>query len=217
MIEVENLCVSLGTGSSAVDVLRGLNMRVGRGERVAIVGPSGSGKSTLLSVLAGLETPTSGRVVVAGQDYAGLSQAELTAHRGANIGIIFQSFHLLAGLNALENIMLPLELSGAADTQRGQELLEAVGLGERGEHLPSQLSGGEQQRVAIARALITAPQLLLADEPTGNLDQQTGGRVLDLLMRLSETHNTTLLLITHDSGVAARCDRVVEMRDGKIL
>ena len=220
MIELEDIYVSLPLPAARVNILRGVNLQVAAGEKLALMGPSGSGKSTLLMVMAGLEPPTAGRITIAAQDYADMDEAACTRFRGAHIGIVFQSFHLIGGMTALENVLLPLELStqtGRADIEeRAVQLLDDVGLAHRAHHYPLQLSGGEQQRVAIARALITHPPVLLADEPTGNLDQDTGAAILALLMDLTNRYNTTLVVITHDAQVAARCDRIVEIRDGCI-
>ncbi len=220
MININNLCVSLPSKSGRVNILRGVSFAVAAAETIALTGPSGSGKSTLLMVMAGLEPATAGQVLIGGKNYATMDEAALTKFRGAHIGIVFQSFHLIAGMTARENIMLPLELaqvSPPAAQSRADQLLADVGLAARAAHYPAQLSGGEQQRVAIARALIAKPPVLLADEPTGNLDQATGDLILDLLMKLTEQYKTTLFLITHDSKVAARCDRRIEIRDGMIL
>lgn len=220
MININNLCVSLPSKSGRVNILRGVSFAVAAAETIALTGPSGSGKSTLLMVMAGLEPATAGQVLIGGKNYATMDEAALTKFRGAHIGIVFQSFHLIAGMTARENIMLPLELAQVSPPEaqiRADQLLADVGLAARAAHYPTQLSGGEQQRVAIARALIAKPPVLLADEPTGNLDQATGDLILDLLMKLTEQYKTTLFLITHDSKVAARCDRRIEIRDGMIL
>ncbi|MBE8190850.1 MAG: ABC transporter ATP-binding protein [Alphaproteobacteria bacterium] len=220
MININNLCVSLPSKSGRVNILRGVSFAVAAAETIALTGPSGSGKSTLLMVMAGLEPATAGQVLIGGKNYATMDEAALTKFRGAHIGIVFQSFHLIAGMTARENIMLPLELAQVSPPEaqiRADQLLADVGLAARAAHYPAQLSGGEQQRVAIARALIAKPPVLLADEPTGNLDQATGDLILDLLMKLTEQYKTTLFLITHDSKVAARCDRRIEIRDGMIL
>lgn len=185
---------------------------------MGLVGPSGSGKSTLMAVLAGLEGISGGRVAVDGRDLADLNEDALARFRRDTIGIVFQSFHLIPTMTALENVALPLELAGAEEAfPQARTALEAVGLGHRLTHYPAQLSGGEQQRAALARATVTRPRLLLADEPTGNLDQETGADVIDLLFSLQSRHGATLLLITHDPGLAERCDRVVGMRDGRLV
>ena len=217
MIQIENLHVTLPSLAGAVNILRGIDLQVSAGQKLGLIGPSGSGKSTLLMVLAGLEPPTSGRVDVAGRDYRQMSEDELARFRRQHVGIVFQSFHLVPTMTAMENVALPLELSGRGDGfEAAAELLEEVGLSHRLDHYPAQMSGGEQQRVAIARALAANPPVLFADEPTGNLDQSTGQAIMDLLMRLAEERNTTLVLITHDAELARRCDTVVTMRDGKI-
>lgn len=201
-----------------VNILRGINLDVARGETLGVVGPSGSGKSTMMMVIAGLERPTGGSVHVAGQDLATLNEDALARFRRQQVGIVFQAFHLIPTMNALENVAVPLEFSGDRNAfDRARESLEMVGLGHRLDHYPSQLSGGEQQRVALARAFAPGPDLLLADEPTGNLDGETGERIIEALFELSEQHGTTLLLITHDPAIAARCDRTVHLRDGQIV
>ena len=200
-----------------VNVLRGVDLVIASGETLGVVGPSGSGKSTLLMVMAGLERPSAGRIAVAGQDLAGLDEDALARLRRDRIGIVFQSFHLIPTMTALENVAVPLELAGRDDAfaAAGEEL-GRVGLGHRLEHYPSQLSGGEQQRVALARAFVARPGLLLADEPTGNLDGATGRAIIDLLFEMNERHGTTLVLVTHDPTLAARCRRVVRVEDGRI-
>ena len=218
MILLEDVRLSLPSAAGTVDILRGLDFRAGAGESVGLVGPSGSGKSTLLAVIAGLERPTAGRVEVAGADLGSLDEDRLALFRRDNIGILFQAFHLVPTMTALENVAIPLEFAGRSDAfERAAEGLSAVGLGPRLQHYPAQLSGGEQQRVALARALACTPKLLLADEPTGNLDQATGAEVVALLFELCRAHGSTLVLITHDIGLAERCDRIAEMRDGRIL
>ena len=216
-IRLRNVQLTLGAGGSAVHVLKGMELTVGRGESLGVVGPSGSGKSTLLMVLAGLERADSGLVEVAGQSLEGLSEDRLAAFRGRNIGIVFQSFHLIPNMTAIENVAVPLELAGAADafTRAAQEL-EAVGLGHRLDHYPGALSGGEQQRVALARALAPEPAILIADEPTGNLDAETGRLVADLLFSEVRRRHMTMVLVTHDAVLAARCARQVSVRDGRI-
>jgi putative ABC transport system ATP-binding protein len=218
VIDAANVTLSLGSGDARVDILKGVSLVLGRGERVAILGPSGSGKSSLMAVLAGLETPSSGRIRVAGQEISGLSEDGLAEARRGRIGIVLQAFHLIPTMTALENVAVPLELAGHADPfGAAARELEAVGLGHRLGHYPTQLSGGEQQRVALARALGVRPAILFADEPTGNLDATTGEAIVSLLFeRLSDTR-ATLLLITHDRDLAARCDRIVTMRDGLIV
>jgi putative ABC transport system ATP-binding protein len=218
LVLVDDVHLTLGSAAGPVNVLRGVSLRVAAGESVGLVGPSGSGKTTLLMVLAGLERPSAGRVTVAGRDLTSLDEDALARFRRGAIGIVFQSFHLVPTMNALENVAIPLELAGRRDAFAAARAgLDAVGLGARVLHYPAQLSGGEQQRVAIARAFVAAPQLLLADEPTGNLDGATGRVVMDLMFRLREEHGTSLLLITHDHEVARRCDRVVTLADGRIV
>ncbi len=217
VILLDNVDLTLGSGPSRVHVLREVNLAVGRGESIGLVGPSGSGKSTLLMVIAGLERIDSGRVVVAGQDFAGLDEDRLALFRGAEIGFVFQAFHLIETMNALENVAVPLELAGRGDAfERAAAVLGQVGLGERLSHYPAQLSGGEQQRVAIARALAPDPKILIADEPTGNLDTETGRDIADLIFRSVAERGTTLVLVTHDAELAARCDRTVRIASGQI-
>src|SRR5918998_526011 len=216
-IALENLDLSLGRGPARVHILKRLSLDVRRGEAIGLVGPSGSGKSTLLMLMAGLERPDSGRVVVDGTDLSGLDEDALARFRGRRIGIVFQSFHLVPTMTALENVALPLELAGEADAfPRAEAELAAVGLGARLHHYPAQLSGGEQQRVALARALAPNPAILVADEPTGNLDESTGKQIIELLFAGHEERGTTLILVTHDPALAARCDRVLRLRSGRI-
>ncbi|HWG80168.1 MAG TPA: ABC transporter ATP-binding protein [Stellaceae bacterium] len=218
MILLDDVRLTLTSAAGPVNVLRGVSLRIGAGETVSLVGPSGSGKSTLMMVTGGLERPSAGRVVVAGTDLATLDEDGLARFRRDAIGIVFQSFHLVPTMTALENVAIPLELAGRADAfEAARTGLDAVGLGERVLHYPGQLSGGEQQRVALARAFAASPKLLLADEPTGNLDTATGRRVIDLLFELSSKHGTTLLLITHDRDLARQCHRTVHMADGRII
>ena len=223
MVRVRGLRLTLPSEAGPVNILggsgevEGLALDVRQGEAVGIVGPSGSGKTSLLMVLAGLERATAGSVQVAGQEVTGQSEDALARFRRDTIGIVFQAFHLIPSMTALENVAVPLELAGRRDaTARARESLAAVGLGHRLTHLPGQLSGGEQQRVALARAFAARPRLLLADEPTGNLDQATGRTVMDLLFGLQAQHGTTLLLITHDPALAARCDRQVRVEAGLV-
>lgn len=216
-IQIRSLVRRLPSGGRDLSILEDINLMIPEGEFVAILGPSGSGKSTLLALMAGLDRPTSGEVLIDDQPIQALSEDELALLRRAKIGFVFQSFQLLGNLTALENVLLPLELSGVKDaTSRARELLVAVGLADRGHHYPSQLSGGEQQRVALARAFAARPPILLADEPTGNLDGATGRRVLDLLSALRRDLGSTLVLVTHDPAVAALADRRVHLRDGRI-
>ena len=218
MILLDDVRLTLTSAAGPVNVLRGVSLRIGAGETVSLVGPSGSGKSTLMMVTGGLERPSAGRVVVAGADLATLDEDGLARFRRDAIGIVFQSFHLVPTMTALENVAIPLELAGRADAfEAARAGLDAVGLAERVLHYPGQLSGGEQQRVALARAFAASPKLLLADEPTGNLDTATGRRVIDLLFELSSKHGTTLLLITHDRDLARQCHRTVHMADGRII
>jgi putative ABC transport system ATP-binding protein len=210
--------LTLTSRAGPVQILRDVSLRVEPGQSLAIVGPSGSGKTSLLMVIAGLEQATSGRVTVAGHDLTRLGEDELALMRGAEIGIVFQSFHLVPTMTALENVALPLEFAGAANAfETARELLDEVGLAVRVDHFPAQLSGGEQQRVAIARALSRKPKLILADEPTGNLDGGTGRQVVDLLFGLQRRREATLVMVTHDEKLAAACERTIRMADGRIL
>ena len=214
-IVVDKVELSLGRGASRVHILKGLSLTIAQGQSVGLVGPSGSGKSTLLMVMAGLEKPDSGTVTVAGTEITKLDEDGLARFRGRHAGIVFQSFHLIPTMTALENVAMPLEFAGRADAFDGAEAaLAEVGLEHRLRHYPAQLSGGEQQRVALARAVVGNPSLLLADEPTGNLDGATGAAIIDLMFRLHRAANSTLILITHDQALAQRCDRIVHMRDG---
>lgn len=217
IIELKDVRLTLESRAGPVDILRGVDLDIGRGQSVAIVGPSGSGKTSLLMVLAGLERVTSGRVAVAGQDFSRLGEDELALVRGREIGIVFQSFHLVPTMTALENVALPLQFAGRPDAfEHAQAHLEEVGLGHRLDHYPAQMSGGEQQRVALARALSPNPQILLADEPTGNLDTKNGRQVTDLLFGLQKRRQATLVLVTHDERLAKECERVIRMADGAI-
>ncbi len=217
VIALDDVHVSLGRGAARVHILKGVSLAIARGEAVGLVGPSGSGKSTLLMVLAGLERAQSGGVAIDGTRLDTLSEDALARFRGARIGIVFQSFHLIPTMTALENVAIPLELAGdpSAFAQARREL-EAVGLGERLAHYPAQLSGGEQQRVALARALAPNPSILVADEPTGNLDEATGQTIIDLLFATKRDRGATLVLVTHDNELAARCDRAIRLRSGRI-
>jgi putative ABC transport system ATP-binding protein len=217
-VHLENVALTLSSKAGQVDILRGVTLDVAQGEAVAIVGPSGSGKTSLLMILAGLERATSGRVQIAGQDLTGLNEDALARMRGENIGIVFQSFHLVPTMTAIENVALPLEFSGRPEPlATAARLLETVGLKHRLDHFPAQLSGGEQQRVALARALAPSPKLLLADEPTGNLDTTTGEQIIDLTFDLKRRTGATLVLVTHDLALAERCDRIIRMHDGRIV
>ena len=218
LVTLDGVGLTLKSRAGAVEILRGVDFRVAAGESVAIVGPSGSGKTSLLMVIAGLERASAGRVRVAGHDFLGLDEDGLARVRGAEIGIVFQSFHLVPTMTALENVALPLEFAGRADAEQiARGLLDEVGLSPRIEHFPAELSGGEQQRVAIARAMAPGPKLLLADEPTGNLDGKTGAQVIDLLFGLQKRRQATLVLVTHDPALATRCARMVRMADGRIV
>jgi putative ABC transport system ATP-binding protein len=209
--------VSLGRGTARVHILKDISLHIGQGEAVALLGPSGSGKSTLLMVMAGLERPDTGTVAVAGTDLGALDEDALARFRGRHVGIVFQSFHLIPTMTALENVAVPLELAGIADAfARAAQELAAVGLKDRLGHYPAELSGGEQQRVAIARALAPNPAILVADEPTGNLDDATGRAIIELLFEGHAARGTTLMLVTHDTSLAARCNRVVRMLSGRI-
>ena len=218
MIRVAALSMRLASGGRVVDVLTDVSLAVPAGQFLAIAGPSGSGKSTLLGLLAGLDQPTAGRVEVAGVDITALDEDDLARFRRDHVGYVFQSYHLIPTLTASENVAVPLELAGRRDAaERAQALLAEVGLAERAHHYPVQLSGGEQQRVAVARAIALAPPLLLADEPTGNLDSATGKQIIDLLVGVNRRRGCTLVLVTHDPALAAHADRVVTLRDGRVV
>ncbi|HXC55014.1 MAG TPA: ABC transporter ATP-binding protein [Rhizomicrobium sp.] len=216
-INLEDVRLTLASVAGPVNILNGVTLAVPAGETVALLGPSGSGKSSLLMVAAGLESATSGRVTVAGTDITRMGEDGLARFRRGRVGIVFQSFHLIATMTALENVAVPLELAGAADAfERAKRELAAVGLGARLEHYPGQLSGGEQQRVALARAIAPRPAVLFADEPTGNLDGATGAEIADLLFALHERTQATLFLVTHEEALASRCRRIVRLKDGRI-
>jgi len=216
-IALAKVNLSLGRGAAHVHILKDIDLHIGKGEAVGLVGPSGSGKSTLLMVMAGLERPDSGTVAIAGQELGRLDEDGLARFRGRHVGIVFQSFHLIPTMTALENVAVPLELAGAADAfDRAAQELIAVDLAGRFHHYPAELSGGEQQRVALARALAPNPTILIADEPTGNLDDATGRQVIDLMFAGHAERNTTLVLVTHDAALAGRCDRVERLRSGRI-
>jgi putative ABC transport system ATP-binding protein len=218
IVKVEGIGKVVPDGGSGLTILRDISFDVAAGEAVAIVGMSGSGKSTLLGLMAGLDTPTSGRITIDGQDLFALSEDGRAALRARMLGFVFQSFQLLPAMTALENVMLPLELAGIARARHSaSQMLERVGLGQRLGHYPKQLSGGEQQRVAIARAFVSQPALLLADEPTGNLDATTGAQVIDLMFELNRERGTTLLLVTHDESLSQRCDRVLRLAAGALV
>jgi putative ABC transport system ATP-binding protein len=211
LIQVRALTKSIDTGTHRVEILKGIDLEIPRGQFAAIMGPSGSGKSTLLGLLAGLDTPTSGQVILDGEDITHLGEDDMALLRGRKIGFVFQSYHLISTLTAEENVLLPMELAGA------RELLERVGLGGRSDHYPVQLSGGEQQRVALARAFALRPPILLADEPTGNLDSATGSAVLELLLALNREQRTTMVLVTHEQSLAESADRRIVLRDGLVV
>ncbi|WOJ90306.1 ABC transporter ATP-binding protein [Methylocapsa polymorpha] len=216
-VELENVHLSLGRGAARVHILKGISLTISRGETVGLVGPSGSGKSTLLMIMAGLERPDAGVVKVDGAGLNRLDEDALARFRGARIGIVFQSFHLIPTMTALENVAIPLELAGAPYAfERAAQELEAVGLKDRRAHYPAQLSGGEQQRVALARALAPNPSILVADEPTGNLDESTGQSIIELMFALKRDRGATLILVTHDLALAAKCDRKIRLRSGRI-
>jgi putative ABC transport system ATP-binding protein len=216
VIRCEDVHLRLGSGAGEVHVLKGIDLTVHAGQSLSLVGPSGSGKSTLLMALAGLERPSSGRIEVAGQDLTALDEDALARLRGRSIGIVFQSFHLIPNMTALENVAVPLELAGVADAlaRAGRELA-AIGLADRVDHYPAELSGGEQQRVAIARAMVAGPAILLADEPTGNLDAANGALIADLLFEAQASRGATLVLVTHDAALADRSDRVMRLQSGR--
>jgi len=217
-VSVRNLQKSFGHGDSKVEVLKSVNLQIKAGETLALTGKSGSGKSTLLSLMAGLDFPDQGEIIIEDKNISLMKERELTLFRASHIGIIFQQFHLVSTLNALENVLLPMELLRRPNAMdKARELLESVGLSHRSDHLPSELSGGECQRVAIARALSINPSILFADEPSGNLDEETGERVMDLLFKMVETTRTTMVLVTHDPDLAKRCSRIVHLEHGSLL
>ena len=218
MIELYQVSKTVQSGAERLTILSELDLRIPDGQFVAVVGPSGSGKSTLLGLVAGLDAPTAGRILIDGEEVTRMGEDALASLRGRKLGFVFQSFHLIPSMTALENVMAPLEIAGRRDAAaRARRLLEDVELTGRAHHYPSQLSGGEQQRVAVARAFANEPSILLADEPTGNLDSRTGRHVFDLMVGLNRRHGTTLVLVTHDHDLAARADRRISLRDGRVV
>jgi putative ABC transport system ATP-binding protein len=218
MIELRGVSKTVTSGDHALTILHPLDLVVPSGQRLAILGPSGSGKSTLLGLIAGLDAPSSGEILIDGVDITRLTEDQLARVRGAKIGFVFQSFHLIPSLTARENILVPMEIAGRRDGNvRARDLLAEVGLADRGHHYPSQLSGGEQQRVAIARALSNEPAIVLADEPTGNLDSTTGSQVIELLLSINQTRGTTVVVVTHDPDIAAMVDARISLRDGRVV
>lgn len=218
VVRARNVTLALGSAEARVEILRGIDLDIGRGESVAVLGASGSGKSSLMAVLSGLERATSGEVMIGGADFGALDEDDLARARRGHVGIILQAFHLLPTMTALENVAVPLELAGSKEAfDRAARELTAVGLGHRMDHYPAQLSGGEQQRVAIARAMAPEPEILFADEPTGNLDGKTSEAIANLLFQRHKDAKATLMLITHDRALAERCDRIVEISDGRIV
>lgn len=216
-LTLTDVSLSLNGNAGTVDILHEVTLSVAKGETLGLVGPSGSGKSSLLMLMGGLETATSGSITVLGTDITRLGEDDLARFRRDNMGVVFQSFHLIPTMTALENVATPLELAGVRDAYaRAEAELNAVGLANRADHYPAQMSGGEQQRVALARASVTRPKLLLADEPTGNLDETNGAAIIDMLFGLREQHGATLIMVTHSNELAARCDRVIRLRDGRI-
>ncbi|MDQ3009266.1 MAG: ABC transporter ATP-binding protein [Acidobacteriota bacterium] len=218
MIEIENVSKVVTSGSEQLTILQPLELKIPRGQFISVIGPSGSGKSTLLGLIAGLDAPTTGHIRLDGHDITRMGEDQLAELRGRLVGFIFQSFHLIPSLTAYENILTPMEIMGVSKPRaRAQRLLDDVGLHDRGHHYPSQLSGGESQRVAIARAFANDPQILLADEPTGNLDSKNGGHIFELLLKLNRERQTTLLLVTHDHRLADMADRKIGLRDGSVV
>ena len=217
MVLLQGVELTLKSDAGEINILRGIDLSVGRGESVGVVGPSGSGKTSMIMVIAGLERISSGRISVANREISALDEDALAVFRRDQVGVVFQSFHLIPTMTALENVAVPMELAGRGDAfERAEQALGDVGLGHRLQHYPGQLSGGEQQRVALARAFAVEPHLLLADEPTGNLDGETGGHIVEMLFELAARAGTTLMLITHDNAIAERCDRIVRIVDGRL-
>lgn len=217
MVLLQGVELTLKSDAGEINILRGIDLSVGIGESVGVVGPSGSGKTSMIMVIAGLERISSGRILVGNREISTLNEDALAVFRRDEIGVVFQSFHLIPTMTALENVAVPMELANRRDAfERAEQALRDVGLGHRIQHYPGQLSGGEQQRVALARAFAVEPNLLLADEPTGNLDGETGGHIVEMLFELAERAGTTLMLITHDNAIAERCDRIVRMVDGQL-
>ncbi len=217
VISLNNMHLTLSGNAGSVDILKSISLTVQKGETLGLIGPSGSGKSSLLMIMAGLENATSGDVSVMGNDMTSMNEDQMARFRRDHMGVVFQSFHLIPTMTALENVATPLELAGDREAfSKAEAELRAVGLGERLDHYPAQMSGGEQQRVALARAAAPKPEILLADEPTGNLDSTNGKAIMEMLFDLRDRHGSTLVLVTHDTELAARCDRIIKLRDGKI-
>ena len=216
-LSLTDVSLSLSGNAGVVDILQGISLKVASGETLGLVGPSGSGKSSLLMLMGGLETATGGSIEALGTNITGMNEDALARFRLDNMGVVFQSFHLIPTMTALENVATPLELAGVTDAfARASAELAAVGLADRTDHYPAQMSGGEQQRVALARASVTRPKILLADEPTGNLDETNGAAIIDMLFSLREQHGATLIMVTHSNELASRCDRVIRLRDGRL-